>query len=156
MLSDKAIDSVLKGADGEGPSPSLGQYVQRRHRPPMERPYEGPFRETTAAAVSERTGGFGSHAAQRLSRMRQGVEATAPMTDIDAAGESIPADSPAWSVSLTDEEVEPRDEAIPVWREVLAEQRSARRPSAAAPPAGPLPGNRTGKRGNVVLQGLAI
>ena len=130
MLSDKAMHSVLKGADGEGPSPSLGQYVQRRHRPPMESPYEGPFRETTAAAVSERTGGFGSHAAQRLSRLRQGVEATAPMTDIDAAGESIPADSPAWSFSLTDEEVEPRDEAIPVWREVLAEQRSARRPSA--------------------------
>jgi hypothetical protein len=130
MLSDKAMDKVPKGTDGEPPASSLGQYVQRRNRPPLESPYDGPFLKTTAAAVSERTGGYGSHVAERLNRMRRGVEAVAPMTDIDAAGEPIPADSPAWSVSIIDEEVDLGDPAIPVWREVLAEQRTAPRPSA--------------------------
>jgi hypothetical protein len=130
MLSGKAMDSALAEEGKAAPSPSLGLYVQRRHRPPMESPYDGPFQKTTAAAVNERTGGFGSHAAARLKRMRQGVEAEAPMIDTGLAGKPLPADSPTWSFSLPDEASTDGDPAVPVWREVLSDQQSAARPSA--------------------------
>ncbi len=122
-------DSNLEGA--EPPQPSLGQYVRRGKPPSVENPFDGPFLHSTSTAVKKKTGDFGTIASQRLQRMRQGVEADAPMIDIDEAPQAVNPNFPSW-VNADVEDLENQTTPTPLWRDVLTEQRGHARPSDSA------------------------
>lgn len=123
--------SNSSSSESDPPQPSLGQYVRRGKSPVVGNPFDGPFLPSTSNAVKKRTGDFGTIASQRLQRMRQGVEAEAPMIDIDRASPAPNPNFPAWvhsDVGDTDD----REASTPLWREVLSEQRGHERPSGSA------------------------
>ncbi len=132
LLSESEAERALSEGEGDKVSPTLGGYIRQRHMPPTENLYDGPFQRTTAAAVKERTGDFGTIAAERIQRMRQGVEAEAPMVDRDSAGEPISLNIPTWSLGESADSVVESDGATPVWREILSQQRGHARPNSAA------------------------
>lgn len=132
LLRDKKSSSEKDKTDKSSTvKPTLGQYIRERHLPARTNPFEGPFQKSTADAVSEKTGGFGEIAAERINRMRRGIESKSTMIDLDKAPEPTPNETPLWSESelVTSKE---RDSSIPVWREVLGEQRGFTRPSKLA------------------------
>ncbi len=129
LLSENdSKNAISEGENKEIPS-SLRGYIRQRNMPPSEDIYDGPFQRTTAAAVKQQTGDFGTIAAERIQRMRQGVESDAPMINRDDAGESISLNTPAWSLGESSESKDDRDGATPVWREILSQQRAHTRPS---------------------------
>ena len=129
LLTGSDIERKTKRGESKDASPTLGNFIRERNLPPFEELYDGPFQITTAAAVKQHTGDFGTIAAERTKRMRQGIEAESAMIDLDAAGEGIPLNVPAWSLSEVNTPTDDRDGATPVWREVLSQQRSHARPS---------------------------
>ena len=129
LLTGSELEGETKKDISKTISPSLGEFIRERNLPHIEELYDGPFQITTAAAVKNVTGDFGTIASERIQRMRQGIEAQGNMIDLDAAGESPPLNVPAWSMSEETESDDDRDGATPVWREVLSEQREYPRPS---------------------------
>ncbi|MBO57934.1 MAG: hypothetical protein CMA77_02940, partial [Euryarchaeota archaeon] len=129
LLTGSELEGETKKEVSKTISPSLGQFIRERNLPHIEELYDGPFQITTAAAVKNVTGDFGTIASERIQRMRQGIETQGNMIDLDDAGESPPLNVPAWSMSEVTESVDDRDGATPVWREVLSEQREYPRPS---------------------------
>ncbi|RZD52454.1 MAG: hypothetical protein CXT67_06090 [Methanobacteriota archaeon] len=119
------------GSKLDSPQPSLGKYVRRGKPPQVGNPFDGPFLHSTSTAVKKKTGDFGTIASQRLKRMRQGVEAEAPMIDIDQAPLETNPNFPAW-VHSDVEDTDNRNSSTPLWREVLSEQREHVRPSESA------------------------
>ncbi len=119
------------GSKLDSPQPSLGKYVRRGKPPQVGNPFDGPFLHSTSTAVKKKTGDFGTIASQRLQRMRQGVEAEAPMIDIDQAPLETNPNFPAW-VHSDVEDTDNRNSSTPLWREVLSEQREHVRPSESA------------------------
>ena len=117
--------------DSESPQPSLGKYFRRGTSPSVGNPFDGPFLHSTSTAVKKKTGDFGTIASQRLQRMRQGVEAEAPMIDIDEATSAPNPNFPAW-VNADVEDLDNRKASTPLWRDVLSEQRGHVRPSESA------------------------
>jgi len=132
LLSESRTERGLSEVEEGKVSPTLSEFIRQRHMPPAENLYDGPFQRTTAAAVKQHTGDFGTIAAERILRMRQGVEAEAPMVDRDSAGDGTSLNIPAWSLSESSNSVDERDEATPVWREILSQQRAHVRPSSAS------------------------
>ena len=118
-------------SESDLPQPSLGKYVRRGESPQVGNPFDGPFLHSTSTAVKKKTGDFGTIASQRLKRMRQGVEAEAPMIDIDQAPPDTNPNFPAWVHSGVEDE-DNRNASTPLWREVLSEQREYVRPSESA------------------------
>jgi len=118
-------------SESDSPQPSLGKYVRRGKPPQVGNPFDGPFLHSTSTAVKKKTGDFGTIASQRLKRMRQGVEAEAPMIDIDQAPLETNPNFPAW-VHSDVEDTDNRNSSTPLWREVLSEQREHVRPSESA------------------------
>jgi hypothetical protein len=131
LLAERKSERDSKEGAEQVVHSSLGRLIRERNMPADTNPFDGPFLASTSDAVQKKTGTFGSIAAERIQRMRQGAEATAPMIDRDQAGVPISLDTPAWIYS---EVVDPEssDSATPVWRDVLSKQRGHSRPSTSA------------------------
>ncbi|HHZ74232.1 MAG TPA: hypothetical protein EYN58_03455 [Candidatus Poseidoniales archaeon] len=129
LLSERK--SELTSSETESPQASLGKYIRRGELPPVENPFDGPFLHSTSTAVKKRAGDFGTIASQRLQRMRQGVEADAPMIDTDQAPSATKPNFPAW-VNSDVEDMETRNVSTPLWRDVLSKQRGHVRPTESA------------------------
>jgi len=111
------------------PTPSLSSYIERGVKEQGDLEFDGPFLLSTKKAVEKVTGGFGEIVAERVSRMRSGFESSAPMIDIDSAGEAVALETPAWSESAEDvSDGSPQS----AWRSALEEARSGIRPGTPA------------------------
>ncbi len=119
------------GSDLEPTQPSLHKYIRTAKSPALGNPFDGPFLLSTSNAVKEKTGDFGTIASERLQRMREGVEAEAPMIDIERATPPTTLEIPTW-VNADVEDSDLRKASTPLWMDVLSEQRGYSRPSESA------------------------
>jgi len=129
LLAERKSDLTV--SESESPQASLGKYIRRGDLPAVGNPFDGPFLHSTSSAVKKRTGDFGTIASQRLQRMRQGVEADAPMIDTDQAPSAPNPNFAAW-VNSDVEDTDTRNVSTPLWRDVLSEQRGHMRPTESA------------------------
>ena len=124
-------DTLTETAESESRSPpsSLHRYIRERNMPTIEPAAPAPCSDSTERTLArQRDDEFAHLASSRMSRLRQrssGMDRSASEDGL------VPLDTPAWL--LVDSDDPPQTiTGLPVWREVLNDQRSYIRPSESA------------------------